>query len=113
MGILRRAVLCCAVLCFAVLWCVLRCAVCCAVLVLRELRLGYGLVFGLEGLRGGGAQVCAVCWFEGRIGGGERGLVRVVGWFPGRMGGGRGGWIGLWACCRAGWAEGRKVGILH
>ena len=53
MGILRRAVLCCAVLCFAVLWCVLRCAVCCAVLVLRELRLGYGLVFELEGLRGG------------------------------------------------------------
>ena len=73
MDILRRAVLCCAVLCFAVLWCVLRCAVCCAVLVLRELRLGYGLVFGLEGLRGGGAQVCAVCRFEGRIGGGREG----------------------------------------
>ena len=54
MGILRRAVLCCAVSCFAVLCSVLRCVVCCAVLVPRELRLGYGLVFGLEGLRGGG-----------------------------------------------------------
>ena len=72
-GILRRAVLCCAVSCFAVLWGVLRCVVCCAVLVPRELRLGYGLVFGLEGLRGGGALVCAVCRFEGRIGGGREG----------------------------------------
>ena len=53
-GILRRAVLCCAVSCFAVLWGVLRCVVCCAVLVPRELRLGYGLVFELEGLGGGG-----------------------------------------------------------
>ena len=72
-GILRRAVLCCAVSCFAVLWGVLRCVVCCAVLVPRELRLGYGLVFELEGLRGGGALVCAVCRFEGRIGGGREG----------------------------------------
>ena len=60
-GILRRAVLCCAVSCFAVLWGVLRCVVCCAVLVPRELRLGYGLVFELEGLRGveGWFALCA------------------------------------------------------
>ena len=51
------SVLCCAVSCFAVLWGVLRCVVCCAVLVPRELWLGYGLVFELEGLRGG------ECWF--------------------------------------------------
>ena len=47
---------------------------CCAVLVPRELRLGYGLFFfELEGLRGGGALVRAVCRFEGRIGGGREG----------------------------------------
>ena len=60
------AVPCCAVLCCVVLRCVLGCAamccvLCCAVLVLRELRLGYGLVFGLEGLRGGGERSFALC----------------------------------------------------
>ena len=62
---LRHAAPCCVVPCCVVLCCVVVCAaMCCvlSVLVLRELKLGYGLVLGLEA-SWGGVLVCAVCWF--------------------------------------------------